>query len=261
MPYLSINNFKLYYEIEGKGFPLIFLHCWTGNHNLWKYQVSYFSKKYKCITLDFPGHGNSDEIEDYTPEIFSNYLYKLIEKLKLKNLVLIGHSLGGMVSLDFTVKHPEYVTGLVLTDTSARIREYFLQDISTFFGIKVGHFAPSFGKRIVIDAIGVHPFCKREIKEFIKDEVVKVPNEIVVKVLKGIRKFNILNKLKSINVPALIIVGDFDLLTDIRHSFLLYKKIKNSKLKVIKFSGHMTPLERADEFNKLVENFLINMVC
>lgn len=256
MPYLYLNDFKLYYEIEGDGLPLIFLHCWTGNHKFWKYQVNYFSKKYKCITVDFPGHGNSDRIEEYTPEIFSEYIYKLIKKLNLGEFVLVGHSLGGMVALYLAVHHPHNIKALVLTDTSAKIRKYILQDVSTFFGVNAGYFAPSIGKKIVIDFAGVHPFCKREIRTFIKEEVIKVPNTIVVKVLKGIRNFDILEKLRKIDIPTLIIVGDFDLLTDIRHSLTLYRNIKNSQLKIIKFSGHMTPIEKAEEFNKAVENFL-----
>lgn len=256
MPKIKIRGVKVYYEKKGVGEPLVFLHCWTGNHSFWKDQVRVFSKEYKCIAVDFPGHGRSEEIEEYTPEEFSKYIYTLLSKLRIKEATLVGHSLGGMTALKLALEHPQIVKALILIDTSAKLTRYIFQNVSSFGGVIFGHFLPPLIKKGVIDVSAIHPLTSLKIREQIKDEVIKVPNRIVVKVLSGIRAFDVLSRLEEIDKPTLIMVGDLDIFTDLRHAWTLHKGIKSSSLKIIKGAGHMSILEQPEQVNKAMREFM-----
>ena len=92
--FAEVNGTSLYYEITGDGIPLIFHHGFTCDHRNWNPQVEYFSTKYKVITFDARGHGQS-ATPDTVPYSYEEDLSALMDYLKIEKAVIIGHSLGG----------------------------------------------------------------------------------------------------------------------------------------------------------------------
>ena len=121
MPHISFRKGKLAYTDKGKGRVLILLHGFLGNKELWSYHASVLSKKYRVITIDLPGHGKSDELGYIqTMELFAEALHELISHLKIRKLVLIGHSLGAYVALAFAEKFPDAILGLIMMNSTAK---------------------------------------------------------------------------------------------------------------------------------------------
>ncbi len=175
---------------------------------------------------------------------------------KQKNIIIIGHSLGGMTALKFVCDNPTKAKALVLIDTSAHLTGYWGHNIAVPLIVSTIPFYNNLVKRIGIYVTAFFPTASSEIKKFVADEVLKVPNSTLKKVLQGICEFNVLEKLNEIEIPAQIIVGLGDIYTDIRQVFYLKRKIKNSRLKVILHTGHMSPLERPSEVNSIIRKFL-----
>ena len=124
MFYTSKNRFKIYYRFlnnNSKKPVLVFLHGWLGNWTSFKKEINHFKKKYSILYLDFRGHGLSDKprkLENYNIKKLREDLEGIIKKENISKVTLIGFSMGGMVSLLFTVKNPELVDKLVLINTS-----------------------------------------------------------------------------------------------------------------------------------------------
>lgn len=260
MPYFKLkNNKKIFYIEKGRGKnTILFLHCWAGNWKFWKYQLEEFSKGYTCIAIDFPGHGNSDEFDEYGPYPFAEVVGEFISQLKFKNrkFIIAGHSLGGMTAMQVALEHKSRVKALILVDTSAHLRGHIGQNIASPVA---AFFAPIFTdiiKRYGIYLTAFHPYSNFKEKKFVADEALKVSNHVLTQVLHGINQFNVENRLCEIKVPTLIIVGTADIYTDIRHAITLRYGIKNSTLSPILFAGHCSLLERPQQINSAIRGFL-----
>lgn len=262
MPYFKLKNGNnIFYIDEGKGNIILFLHCWAGNHNFWHYQIKEFKKNYRCIAIDFPGHGKSDEQDRYGPYPFAELVSEFISQpeFKKEKFIIAGHSLGGMTAMQSTLEYKDKVRALILIDTSAYLLGHLGQNVAS---PAIAFFTPAFTdmiKRYGIYLTALHPFARFEEKKFVADEAMNVSNHVLTQTAHGINQFNVKDMLKDIDIPALIVVGTLDFYTDIRHSITMKLGIKNSKLVIIPFAGHCSILEKPEKVNcamrKFVESF------
>jgi pimeloyl-ACP methyl ester carboxylesterase len=116
---LSSDGSPISFAVKGMGEPtIVFVHCWTCNHNFWRHQIEYFSKKYKVVWLDLAGHGQSGSTRsDYTMEAFGEDVATVVNKVGAKRVVLVGHSMGGPVSIEAAKILGDKVVGVVGVDT------------------------------------------------------------------------------------------------------------------------------------------------
>ncbi len=110
---------SIYYTIAGKGTTtLLFVHCWTCDQTYWRKQLDYFAQNYQVVTLDLAGHGKSGRNrKSYTMQSFGEDVAAVAEALKLKRVVLIGHSMGGPVIAEAASQMPGKVMGVIGVDT------------------------------------------------------------------------------------------------------------------------------------------------
>jgi len=115
----SADGSRIHYSVAGQGdIALVFIPCWTCDDTFWGKQVEYFSDRYQVVTLDLAGHGQSGSQRNrYTMEAFGQDVVAVANKLKLKKMVLIGHSMGGPVALTAAQKLNKRVIGIVGVDT------------------------------------------------------------------------------------------------------------------------------------------------
>jgi len=115
----SADQVAIKYETAGRGEPaLVFVHCWTCNRGNWDQQVEYFKGRNQVVRIDLAGHGESGkERKDYTIEAFGGDVVAVVEKLGLKKVILIGHSMGGPVSVEAAKQLGDRVVGVVGVDT------------------------------------------------------------------------------------------------------------------------------------------------
>ena len=96
---LIINNRVISYSDVGEGRVIVFIHGWMDSKKAYEGITSILSKKYRCISIDLPGFGKSDCIKDVRVEKISSIIHKIIKRLKIKDFYLVGHSLGGAISI------------------------------------------------------------------------------------------------------------------------------------------------------------------
>jgi pimeloyl-ACP methyl ester carboxylesterase len=114
----SADGVAIRYEVAGQGEPaLVFVHCWTCNRTFWDGQVAELARQRKVVTLDLAGHGESGRArKDYTVEAFGADVAAVVDRLGLKQVVLVGHSMGGAVTLDADKRLGDRVLGIVGVD-------------------------------------------------------------------------------------------------------------------------------------------------
>ncbi len=115
----SADGSSITYGVRGQGsVTVVFVHCWTCNHEFWRPQIDYFSKKYKVVWLDLAGHGLSNSNrKEYTMQAFGEDVAAVVNKIDGGNIVIVGHSMGGPVSIEASKLLGGKVIGVVGVDT------------------------------------------------------------------------------------------------------------------------------------------------
>lgn len=115
----SADGSSITYGVRGQGeVTIVFVHCWTCNHEFWKPQIEYFSKKHKVVWLDLAGHGLSNsKRKKYTMQAFGKDVSAVVNGIGAKNVILVGHSMGGPVSIEAAKLLGDKVIGIVGVDT------------------------------------------------------------------------------------------------------------------------------------------------
>lgn len=249
--YLEVKDKKIFYVLResGKSKALIFIHGSGGNSNVWSHQLN-LDIEYDIISLDLPSHGKSSKFLELSLEIYVDILKKLISSLKYEEIILCGHSLGGAIIQSYYFSHPSKVKALILVGTGGRLR------VSPIILESLTHNYQEFLKTLPSGA-----FYRKTPKKIIDtyiSESSKIGPEITFQDFSICDKFDMLEKTSSINVPCLIIVGAGDKLTPIKYSNYFHENIKVNEYKIIQEAGHMVMLEKPDEFNKEIEDFIYN---
>ncbi|MGP3667807.1 MAG: alpha/beta fold hydrolase [Candidatus Bathyarchaeota archaeon] len=222
---------------------IVFIHGAGGNQKIWINQVQHFKNS---LAINLPGHdggGGKRSIDEYV-----EYVKHFLDEKSLKEVVLVGHSMGGAIAQMFALKYPNYLKALVLVCTGARLR--VLPEILKLI-------KESYGKAVeLIVNMAFSRSTSQTIKKQFIEELLKVKPEVVYGDFEACDKFDIMDQIANIKVKTLIICGSEDVLTPVKYSKYLNEKIANSVLRIVEGSGHMVMLEKPKEFNRTLEEFL-----
>lgn len=118
--YADFKGNKVFYKVMGQGEPaLVLIHCWSGDHTLWRFNAPELSKKHKLVLVDILGHGKSDKPRvDYTLDFMAGGVLAAIKASGVKKPVLMGHSMGGPVARTVIRDNPGLASGLILVDSA-----------------------------------------------------------------------------------------------------------------------------------------------
>lgn len=258
--YINVDEGKLFYEMAGNGKTIVLIHDGLIHHQVWDGQCLEFATKYRVVRYDRRGYGKSPDSHTLFSDIED--LKQLFVQLKIDNAILIGMSSGGGLAIDFTLKYPHNVSALFLS--GAVVSGYSYSSHMMTRGGRVDSLkALLYDPQKVIQYFGwedPYQVCPENIKAKKKClELLKAfPNNV------SFEKFNFMKPadrpaikyLYEINVPTLILVGEYDIPDVHAHSGVIDAGIKNSKREIISNSGHLIPLEQPAVFNAAVINFL-----
>jgi len=261
IPFFKHNDVELFYIKEGKGEPLVLISG-LGSKMSWDFQIPFFKEKMMVISLHNRGVGKSSRPNyPYTMDMFVDDIKNLLEHLNIKQKIhLCGISMGGMIAQCYALKYPNSVKSLMLCATAAIYSPNSLIEAQEL----MENFSPEQKFKVRVSALFSRPFkkilrqdkalYKRLEKEFMED-----PTTLQDYVNQGaaISGYDTTNDLDKIKQPTLIILGDDDrIIPTLEHSKLLHEKIPNSKLEIIKNTGHGFNTEKAEEVNNLLWNFI-----
>ena len=250
MPFFEYKGKNIFYQIKEKvpTKALIFIHGSGGSSYTWKEQMEQLNLDYSLIAIDLPSHGKSGEYKKLSLDLYVEVVRTLVEFLSLREVILAGHSLGGAIIQSYYLKYPDKVKGLMLIGTGARLRvsEVILETTKNDFegyleSLPVGAFYRKASKAVV--------------QEYIEEAEKSIP-KVVHTDFTICDKFDIMKKVKAIRVPCLIIVGKFDKLTPVKYSLYFKDNLDKSELVVIDKAAHMVMLEKPEEFNLAVLEFI-----
>ena len=131
MAQANVNGIDIHYRETGEGFPIVFVHGYTGNSRNWALTVPALREEFRTISVDLRGHGLSarpDNEDEYALAMMASDVYELLKALDIEECVLVGHSMGGMISQLLVIEHPEVLRALVLVDTAAEVPKGLLYD-------------------------------------------------------------------------------------------------------------------------------------
>ena len=252
MPFLEYKEKKIFYQIKENQLnrALIFIHGSGSNSNLWKNQLSQLNINFNLIAIDLPSHSQSEMFPELSLELYIDVIKKLISKLKLKNVILTGHSLGGAIIQSYYFCYPNDISALILVGTGARLRVN-----PTILSLLKSNFQE------FLKGLSLGAFYRRTSKKLINEylaETSKTDPKVIYSDFKICDKFDVIDKLNLIDVPCLIICGNEDKLTPPKYSKFFKDNLKNSKLSLIKNAGHMVMLEKPNELNQAICEFIKN---
>jgi pimeloyl-ACP methyl ester carboxylesterase len=274
VPFVEVEDGRLYYDVSGKGPSLVLIHGAWASHEWWRWQVPELSKVYQVLSLDVRGHGHSSPLKAaYSVDGFTRDLESFLQKVEIDQAVLVGWSMGGIISMEYCLNHPSKVRALILIATRGhrnpqmkrRIMFQYLQArLSLLMDFtsprKYDRAAEGFPgeqervKREVANMLS--PTTPREVFDWVMDDITNKPRENYFEVAKSIWNWEAGEELKRINVPTLIMVGEKDSRTPPRFSHLLHAEIPNSRLVIVKEAGHCLALERPQVVNAETIKFL-----
>ncbi len=264
MPMVTANGVKLYYEATGKGKDIVMLHGYVGDIDDFRNQINYFSKDYRILTLDQRGRGKSESPKspaDYSMKIFVDDVFRWLKSLKVEKFCLVGHSLGGMVSLEFALAHQDMLSCLVLTDTSSGSVAPAPSEAA--HREKVFEVARTKGTGAAFDYdLANSPATKAryqkhpETLDRMRKKTIATPVDGYINVrLASMNRMPITDRLAEIKIPTLIVYGGDDT-PFINASKVLKEGIPNSELVMIPNVGHGPMYEDQARYNEALSKFL-----
>lgn len=253
----AYKNTKIAYSDTGKGTAVVLLHGFLENSHMWDAFVPQISKKYRVITIDLLGHGQTEcmgyvhSMEDQADVVFS-----LLNELRIRKAVIAGHSMGGYVALAFAELYPDSVKGIALINSTSiadsderkanrdRAIQAVKKDYSSFVRLSIANLFSEENREKLADKI-----------EYVKTEALKTPLQGIVAALEGMK----IRKDREVLLhfgpyPILLVLGKKDPVLNYKDSL---EQIENTRVQLTTFpDGHMSPIENESALAETLQNFL-----
>jgi pimeloyl-ACP methyl ester carboxylesterase len=251
------KNTNIHYTISGKGNAIVLLHGFLENTTMWNAISKVLSKKYKIICIDLLGHGKSgNHGYIHTMNDQAEMIKAVLNNLKLRKYIFIGHSMGGYIALAFAKLFPSTLKGLCLMNSTALSdsAEKKLNRDRAIIAVKQNH------KTFVRIAIPMlfseenRAIFPSEIKQ-ITNEALQISKQGIIASLEGMKiREDFTSIYKTSEFPIQMIIGKQD--PALEYSKLI-SQTKNTKVQVIEFpDGHMSHIENKTELTQALSSFI-----
>lgn len=264
--YVNVNGIKTHYVEAGEGYPLILVHgggAGADGYGNWKYSIPLYAKAgFRAIAIDMVGFGKTDKPEDlqYSHDDRINHVVGFIETLGLKDVYLIGNSMGGGCTLGVCMKRPDLVKKNVLMGSA---------------GLKI-EFNPSL--RVIMD-YDFTPEGMRKIVEALTNPNFPIPEDMVqyryelsldegfLQAYKSFMKWAASSpevaypeeKIRAVKTPTLVVNGKLDKVVPVTYAYKFLELLENSWGYIMPHTGHWAMIEHPEEFAAVTSNFFLNV--
>lgn len=266
MSNVLVNGVKLHYEIHGTGEPLLLIEGLGYASWSWFRQIEVLSDSYSVVSFDNRGVGKSDKPDiPYSIELMADDVALLLESLNIKKAHILGVSMGGYIAQTLAINYPHKVKSLVLGCTS-------------FGGPQsIPLTEEALRSMLKVEGLNAEEVIRQGLKVAISPEFVRAYPDVVDQLVAwrlvnptpryawerqfaAARAFNVESQLNKINVPTLVITGSEDIVVPPQNSSMLAERIFGAQLVIIPGGGHLFFIEKAEEFNGTVLEFLKEII-
>ncbi len=264
---ITDDGVKLYYEEAGEGIAIVFVHEFAGDHRSYEPQIRYFSRRYRCVAYNARGYPPSDipaEVAKYSQARACDDIRAVLDGLRIDKAHIVGISMGGFATLHFGIRYGDRARSLVIGGcgygAEKGSRAQFQQEAE--------HAAEMFDRVGMAEGAKRYALGKTRVQLQNKDprgwqefaaQMAEHSALGSANTLRGVQKqrpslFDLVDEMKKITVPALVMTGDED---DpcIEASILMKRTIATAGLAVLPKTGHALNLEEPALFNSMVDEF------
>ncbi|MEW5830912.1 MAG: alpha/beta hydrolase [Chloroflexota bacterium] len=258
MSSITTDQGIVHYEVYGRGRPVILLHGWLGSWGLWQETMAYLGRYYRTYALDFWGFGESGKKRDtYAVQDFVSLVNQFMESLGIVRAPLVGHSMGGTVSLSVAIRYPERVSKVVVVGSP-------IVGSSLAFPLKLaGYRGIAF---LLFNLMGTFrlamrvasPFICRDPRfpEMMDRDISRTTLESFLLSIASLRRTDLRPMLDEIKMPAMGIYGDKDNIVHPRQWEPMSAGIPQARIQRFNSAGHFPMLDTPDDFMRVLKEFL-----
>jgi len=256
LKYFNIESSKIACWVNSSNFgaheqSLIFIHGSGGDYSAWAHQYARLHKYYNILAIDLPGHGRSIGSGESGVGNYCLLVKKLLDILHLKKIILVGHSLGAAITLQFALNYPQKIEGIVAVGGGMKmpVNPSLLEFLKT-------------NPTESVELICKFSVAKENRAKFMAP-LIKSLTHTRIDVLQGdlsaCDKFDVSQEISKISLKALVICGAEDKMTPPEFSRQITEGISGAKLCLIEGAGHMVMMEGPEEFNEALNNFALSI--
>ncbi len=262
MAKIKVNDIEMFYEVHGRGFPLVLIMGLRRNAEWWYRQVPTLSKHFKVLTFDNRGAGRTEKPKmEYSIRLFADDTARLMDALGMREAHVLGISMGGYIAQELAINYPEKVKSLVLGCTGPG-------------GERAVHMSPERLKKFTAnEGLGPEEILRKDMDIYFSDDYIKgrtkdiedfieislryyQPPDAFERQFAACLKHDSLNRLGRISMPTLLLSGDDDPLVPPDNSRILKELIPHAELVLYPGKRHAFFIEEADQFNKMTVEYL-----
>jgi pimeloyl-ACP methyl ester carboxylesterase len=227
---------------------LVFIHGAGGTGAFWQAQIEGLAGSFNTIAIDLPGHGASsggakDKIEDYARVVID-----LIKQLDVSNPIACGLSMGGAVALQLLLEYPNLLKAGILISTGAKLKvapvifEALENDYSSYV-------------KLICQFIAGKDTDPEVIKHF-REQIERCDPQVTLKDFVACNGFDVMQRIESITLPVLVVSAEDDQVTPPKYGDFLEKAISSASRVEINDAGHIVPMEKPEEVNNAIIEFV-----
>jgi len=260
MSILNLPDLDLYYEVTGDGPPLLLIHGLGSSSRDWEKQIEPFAKDFQVIMLDLRGHGQSGKPPGpYNIRMFAEDTVALIRELNIAPLHVVGISMGGMVAFELAVNFPKLLRSMAVINSYPEVRVETFQDHLQIWR-----------RYIILELLGMRgtglalskrlfPYPEQaELRELFVHRWAENDKRAYRDSLRAIVNWDVEEQIGEIRCPVLVVASDQDYMP-LEEKKAYATKIPNAKLVVIQDARHAVTVERPEQFNAVLREFLVSL--
>jgi pimeloyl-ACP methyl ester carboxylesterase len=256
---LNYREHSIYYRVIGSGKPVVFIHGFGEDGNVWKRQVEFLKGKFLLIVPDLPGSGKSDMINDMSIDGMAEVIKEILVQENISSCTMIGHSMGGYITLAFAEKYAALLNGFGLFHSTAypdseekkanrKKAMTFIRQHGAFEFLKTTSpnlFSP-------VSTMKIKPL----IDAFINSLEQFAPDALIAYYEAMIQRPDRSAVLEKSTVPVLFVIGQYDMAVPLNDSLQQSHLPDKAFIHILSESGHMGMMEETGKSNAILENFL-----
>lgn len=235
-------------DYETTSLAIIFIHGTGGDREDWRHQLDGLAKAATCVALELPGHGASEPPGENSVSSFARWVVDFVEALGLHKVMLVGCSLGSAIVQWIALERPAWLKAIGLVGAGARLRvlPLFLEGLKNDADLALR----------TLGQYCLSPGAPESLLMTMGEKYLKTSAELIYNDLSACNEFDVMTRIREIAFPTWILVGEDDRLTPVKYAQYLHREIPGSFLTVAPQAGHLAMLEKPEEFNTSLTEFL-----
>ena len=265
---MLVRDLQLNYQADGHGAAVLCLHGWASSLRMWQRTARRLAPAYHVISLDLPGFGDSSRPSpdfDFTAPSYAAVVSAFLAQMTQTPVVVVGHSMGGLIALQLALTYPDLVSGLVLSNPV--ITGNVGPGLGAFLRSRLGQHVLHLSQRShLLARIGQQTFFAdarffrgAALRRNIVDLARAAP-EAVAGSLRAILSSDLSAELSGIQAPTLVITGAHDLTVPVADARLAARRIPGAHLAIVPRASHLPMDEQPVLFDRLVEGYFARYV-